>query len=314
MLRQPARQGRRRVQPRQQTPRLRDVDRRDVCRHEQQPALRESIIVRKPTIPFQTPALSLRELLEVVGANEQPCDNIRRCREVSVLLVGFARGQQCRGNILSLVVQVAQHIIGARPGGIDLHGSLEVLASARQELGGLRRLARELMKEGVQPHGPSQLQARGVSGSPSERALCVTGRHIDPAGHVRTVARESGALVGDLPAEHDRIHPLAIGDLCQGAQGIGPLERGIAAGNVVARMERLCVLSRSFRLLQQGPRGGVARPQSLRSKLDLLTEALAQEVCHPARQAVSCQQEISRGLLEAGPLVVRTARAVDESH
>src|SRR5256885_6651839 len=131
---------------------------------------------------------------------------------------------------------------------------------------------------------------------------------------LRTVARESGALVGDLPTEHDRIHPLAIGDLCQGAQGIGPLERGIAAGNVVAPMERLCVLSRSFRLLQQGPSGSVARPQSLRSKFDLLTKALAQEVCHPARQAVSCEQEISHGLLEAGPLVVRTARAVDESH
>src|SRR2546425_12849598 len=93
--------------------------------------------------------------------------------------------RSCRGNILGLVVQVTQYVVGACPSGIDLHRSLEVLASARQELRGFRRLAHELVNEGVQPHGSSQLQARGVSRNPSERALCVTGRHTDPAGHVR---------------------------------------------------------------------------------------------------------------------------------
>src|SRR5437867_4725147 len=163
-------------------------------------------------------------------------------------------------------------------------------------------------------HGAPELQRVGVLGVDFERVRSERQSLINPRARVRGIAIDPRLAVRHRGTKHYWLGPLRIRSLGFGRERVGELERARCSRETVSGEQYVGVFARFLRPLEQGPRRHAAGAGLCLPQPHLLSQPLAQELCDPGRQAVPNRQHTPHRLLEARPLEVRPAGAVDQTY
>src|SRR3989449_5598 len=153
--------------------------------------------------------------------------------------------------------------------------------------------------------------ARGFSCSRERRPARTPTRWRPPATSQVARADQSGPAVGDRSAQDERLRPLPVERLGLHQQAVTPLQEARATRDVAGGRQRVGVLAGLLSLLQENPRTDAFRASFLLAQHELFTQAATQKRGHLLRERVAQLQRVAPRMLEAAPLDVRSAGAID---
>src|SRR2546426_764478 len=216
------------------------------------------------------------------GRTEQAPHHLVCHAQIGVLFVGALRVDLCLGDVVLLIIEMAQGAPGARERGCEPDRRPEIPFRVLQQRGGLLGVGCQVQEPAPITQRAPELERAGVLRVELQRLRGEGQPAVDPRRCLERRARadQSGPAVGDRSAQDERLRPLPVERLGLHQQAVTPLQEARATPDVAGGRQRVGVLAGPLSLLPEKPRTDPFPASFLLAQHELFTQAATQKRGH----------------------------------